>query len=114
MTFIVDPGMVETEIIRLSDKLEKATDDFGEVTELASNLEAEYRVAFAKSFVRFRLQEKASEKTAEAQATVECEGELRARKAADGRARHLEETCRSIRAQLDAVRTLSANVRSQT
>jgi hypothetical protein len=106
---------IENEIIRLEGILEDTTDEFAKVCQQAANAEATFRVSYAKSFVRYRLGvEKSSEKTAEAQATAECERELFDRRGLESQQRGLEEKCRSLRASLDAVRTLSANVRAQT
>jgi hypothetical protein len=112
--YVVSPSMIESEIVRLGELLENTTHEFGKMVEEADMAEAHYRIAFAKAFVRYRLGEKSSEKTAEQQATIECEDLLLARKAAEGRARHLEESCRSLREQLGAARSLGANIRAQT
>lgn len=106
---------IEHEILRLEGLLEDTTDEFATVAQQAAAAEAVYRVNYAKAFVRYRLGgERSSEKTAEAQSTVECENELKRRRSLEAQQRGLEEKCRSLRASLDAVRTLSANVRSQT
>lgn len=109
------PLDLENEIVRLEGILENTTDEFAVVCVKAANAEAVFRVNYAKAFVRYRVGEtKSSEKTAEAQATVECEEELFSRRIAEAEQRGLEEKCRSLRESLGAVRTLSANVRAQT
>jgi hypothetical protein len=105
---------IEAEISRLSGILEDRTQNYGDAIQEAATAEARYRVAHAKAFVRARILEKLAERTADATATVECEELLLDRKAKEGLARALEEACRSLREQLGAVRTLSANIRSQT
>lgn len=104
---------IETEIIRLEGVLEDTTDEFAKIVVRAAAAEATYRVGYAKAFARFRLTG-SSEKTADAEAVSECERELHERKSLEAQQRGLEEKCRSLRASLDAVRTLSANVRAQT
>lgn len=104
---------IEGEIIRLVGILEETTDEFASVSVRAAKSEAEYRVRYAKSFARHRLGGD-SEKTAEANAVIECEHELLERRSLESQQRGLEEKCRSLRSSLDAVRTLSANVRAQT
>jgi hypothetical protein len=105
---------IENEIIRLEELLEDTTDEFAKMCQEAAAAESTYRVRYAKAFVRYRLGvEKSSEKTAEAQAVAECEQELLLRRSLESQQRGLEEKCRSLRSSLDAVRTLSANVRSQ-
>lgn len=106
---------IENEIIRLEGILEEVTDEFATACVDAAEAEAKYRVEYAKAFTRYRLGvEKSSEKTAEAQATVEVGELLAGRRSAEALQRGLEEKCRSLRSSLDAVRTLSANVRAQT
>ena len=58
--------------------------------------------------------EKLTEKIREAIAIDVCKKELRLYKVGMARQLSLQEKCRQLRAQLDAVRTLSANVRGQT
>ena len=104
---------IENEIIRLSAILEDTTDEFAKIAVEAAGAEAHYRVEYAKSFARHRITGE-SEKTSEANATVECGELLKSRRGLEAQQRGLEERCRSLRSSLDAVRTLSANVRAQT
>lgn len=104
---------IENEIIRLSGILEDTTDEFATACLDAAGKEATYRVEYAKAFARHRITGD-SEKTSEANATVEVGELLGARRSAEALQRGLEEKCRSLRSSLDAVRTLSANVRAQT
>lgn len=109
---------IENEIVRLSDELEGATLDFKTQLEESAAATARYRVEYAKSWISHRWPkegEKANaEKTADQLATRDCGDLLLQRLDAEAQSRYLEERCRNLRAQLDAVRTLSANVRSQT
>lgn len=106
---------IEREIMRLADILENTTNEFAGQLQDQALKESKYRIAFARAFTTFRMGEKPlAEKSAEQKATIECESELLERKSADAIVRATEEKLRSLRAQLDAVRTLSANVRSQT
>ena len=104
---------IENEIIRLEGVLEGTTDDFASIAIDAARAEARYRVDYAKAFARYRMNGD-SEKTSEAKATVECAELLMERRSKEAQQRGLEEKCRSLRSSLDAVRTLSANVRAQT
>lgn len=114
MTGIVTQANIESEILRISGILEEQTGEFQDAIRSARHAEADYRLAFAKAFVRHRVTDKVAEKTAEHMALIDCEDLLYERKRTEGLERHLEEQLRSLRAQLDAVRTLAANVRAQT
>ncbi len=111
---------VETEILRLSALLEHATGDLADASEAAANAEADYRVAYAHEFyspTRPDEEEdppKLTEKLRESLATIACDELLHRYKVTAARQLSLTEKCRQLRAQLDAVRTISANVRGQT
>lgn len=109
---------IEGEITRLSDLLERATEALATAAEDAANAEADYRVAYAHEFYSpHRPAEenvKLTEKLRESLATIACDELLHRHKVAAARQLSIIEKCRQLRAQLDAVRTLSANVRSQT
>jgi hypothetical protein len=112
-TYIVNQGEIENEILRLSDLLEAQTHEYGQALNARAVAEADYRVQYARSFTKYRF-EKLSEETSKQKATDEVGHLLVLRLSAEAKERFLEEQCRSLRAQLDAVRTLSANVRAQT
>lgn len=106
---------IENEITRLSALLEEQTHEFGTVLSERARAEGEYRVEYARVFTTLRMgPNKMSEETCKQQATVDVGELLTRRLGAEARERYLEEQCRSLRSQLDAVRTLSANVRAQT
>lgn len=115
MDYMVTQSDIENEILRLSSLLEEQTREYGRVLEEQAQAEAAYRISYATVFTSLRMgPEKLSEETCKQKATEDCREALSRRLAADAKARYLEEQCRSLRAQLDAVRTLSANVRAQT
>lgn len=113
---LVHQGDIEAEILRISDLLERATGDLATAAEEAAEAEADYRVAYAKAFRFAKGTEdvKLTEKIREAIATIACDELLHRHKLGVARQLSLQEKCRQLRAQLDAVRTLSANVRGQT
>ena len=112
---MVHQSDIEAEILRLSGLLEEATGELATASENAAHGEADYRVAYARAYLTHRPKyDKLTDKIREAEATVECEKELTTYKVAAARQLALQEKCRQLRAQLDAVRTLSANVRGQT
>lgn len=119
---LVHQGDIEAEILRISDLLERATGELASAAEEAAEAEADYRVAYAKEFYSPKRPEgefpgdgpKLTEKLRESLATIACDEALHRHKIAAARQLALQEKCRQLRAQLDAVRTLSANVRGQT
>ena len=112
---MVNQADIEHEILRLSELLEEQTHEYGKVLQLSKEAEAAYRIGYARSFTSHRLGgEKVSEETCKQLATQENADLLAHRLSAEAQERYLEEQCRSLRERLGAVRTLSANVRSQT
>lgn len=108
-------GDIEGEIVRISDRLEKATDRLQEVSVAHAHAEADYRYAYAQAFLKRREgDEKLTDKIREQRATEETTEQFRARRVAEAEQMSLQEKCRQLRSQLDAIRTLSANVRAQT
>lgn len=106
---------VEGEITRLSKILETATGMLATASEEAAVGEADYRIAYSKAFLNPPSgEEKLTEKIRESHALIVAEAELRRYKLTAAKQLALQEKCRQLRAQLDAVRTISANVRGQT
>lgn len=101
---------IESEIVRLSDLLERTTDELAGAMEKAAEHEVIWKAAEAGALL------KSDQKSAElrkAESLVKCRAEFGEHKAADAIRDALSEKCRTIRAQLDALRSLNANVRTQ-
>jgi hypothetical protein len=109
----VDPNSqveVEEEIRRLSAQLSRVTEEFKEAAMDEGSTEAEYKLAEAKARIALIGHEgTVDEKKAEA--LVKCEGQFRSWKTAEAVARAYTEAGRNIRGQLDALRSINANVR---
>lgn len=106
----VTPDKVEDEIRRLSRKLEAKTDELAEVFQSAADAEVAYRVEFAKALLR------SQEKTVaerEADAMVQCAALLMDRKGKEAVADAAREAARSLRDQINAVQSISANLRAE-
>lgn len=111
----VTQSWLEAEIVRLAGLLETATGQLATVSEEHANAEADHRFAYAQAFLKMRDgEEKITDKVREQRATAETTEEFRTRRIAEAKQMSLQEKCRQLRAQLDAIRTLSANVRAQT
>ena len=106
---------IERRILTLLDALEAETYSYADLSDLAAQAEADYKIKSSKSLVH----ESASNPKmtiGERQARVEigCAVELRAWKVSEARRQASKEALLSLRARLDALRSLSANVRAQT
>lgn len=102
---------VESEILRLSAMLEEATEQLAKAMEIEADAEVSFRIAEARAKLA------ATSKSVEdrkAEALVACETWYTAYTVAEARRDALAETCRTLRSRLDALRTLSANLRGQS
>lgn len=100
---------VEEEIIRLMDILEEETEAFERLAEDAAKKEAQYKANWAKEY----LAAKGSIKEREAWADYKLSDQSYDWKISDALVRSKREKLTSLRTSLDALRTLSANVRHQ-
>lgn len=104
----ISPAQVESEILRLSALLEETAEEQAELGMNEGEAEVAYKVKHARALLE------ADAKTVsdrEALATLASEAELRNRRIAEALLTANQEKCRTIRAQLDALRTIAANVR---
>lgn len=102
---------VEAEIMRLCDRSEQLVEEIAARAEEAATLEARYRIGFAQALLC------ADGRTAaerEAAAMLVVADLLTERKIAEARLLAAQEAGRHVRAQLDALRSLNANVRAVT
>lgn len=101
---------VESEILRLSARLEAATDEYARLITLAAEAEVEHKKAHAKATLR------STEGTVaqrDAEAVLSCVNEIVQRKMTEAVAGAQKELLHSLRAQLSALQTLAANIRAQ-
>jgi hypothetical protein len=104
------PAEVATEIQRLCQVIEGKCVNYARLAHEAGEREADYRVKYAQTLL-VSLSKTVAER--EAEATVECERELRARKAAEAVADACRESIRAARDQLNAVQSIGANLRAE-
>lgn len=108
-------GQIEDDILSVSDALEAGTEQFADVTDLAATCEADYKLSYARAFVGLaNTQSKMTAPEKQARSELHAAAELRAWKIAEARRLSAKENLLSLRARLDALRTVSANIRSQT
>lgn len=100
---------IEEELIRLINKLESETEQFEVVAIDSSKKEALYKSNWAKEY----LSAKGSIKEREAWADYKMDQQNFEYKCAEALVKAKRELLLSIRASMDAIRTLNANVRTQ-
>ena len=112
---ILTQGDIEQSILALCDELEEETYRYAELADLAAEAEADYKEKASRTFVAIAnmdVKMTAGEKSARVD-EMTCQ-ELRIFKINEARRHASKEALLSLRARLDALRTLSANVRHQT
>ncbi len=101
---------VEGELMRLCDLLETTTEELAYRAQAAAEAEANHKGRWASEF----LSAEGTEQKRKAEADVVVHALFMQRKVTEGMYAATKEACGSLRAQLDALRTISANIRSQT
>ena len=107
----LNPIAVEQELRRLSDLLEERTDELRVQSEHAAQAEATYKLAKSRTIVQILSEGKSTADEREARAYIACSDQLVERLTSAAAAESTREACRSLRAQLSALQTLSANHR---
>lgn len=104
------PENIESEIVRLSNGLETATEDAAKAAEAFGHAKVDYELAKARAYLA------AEGPVVERQmvAALAAERELSALRLAEARYRALRETLTTYRSQLDSLRTLAASARALT
>jgi len=102
--------LIEGEIARLCALLETTTDELAKACELSAEREVAWKVAEASALLR---SEQKSAELRKAQALSTCRNEYGAHLRGCAMRDALSEKCRTIRSQLDSLRSLNANVRVQ-
>lgn len=101
---------VEAEILRLSERLEVATDEYARLITLAAQAEVEWKRDWAKAVLRSNEGTVAQREAEAVLATVDA---LMQRKISEALAGAQKELAHSLRTQLSALQTLAANIRAQ-
>lgn len=99
---------VESEIMRLSRLAEEVTQKLSQRARAAAEADATYKVAHAKAL----LLADGPQYVRDAEATVKTESEYRERRATEALLLAAQEAGRNYRAQLDALRSINANLRA--
>lgn len=112
----ITPVDIEYQILDICDAIETETEQYAQLSELAANAEAKYKFVYAKSLVDMAAHHPSKMTVQEKQARADLisNDEFRVFKIAEARRISSKEALLSLRARLDALRTLSANIRHQT
>lgn len=108
---------VEQSIANISDLLEDAVVELSQFANKAASCEADYKIAYAKELLRAKdhlgdQQKKPTVSELESLALIGTEDLFRARLIADAQLSVQQERLRTLRARLDALRSLNSNLRA--
>lgn len=112
---LLTQGQTEQSILDLSNDLEHQTDLYAQQSEMAATAEADYKLARARAYVL--LSERHPKMTAserEMRSDLNSAEHLRLWKLYEAQRQATRESLLSLRARLDALRSISANIRHQT
>lgn len=104
---------VEGRIMDLDDRMDLTTHEFAELADDAAQAHADYRLALHSAILRLAAAKMTAQQR-EAQATLSVDGLYRADKIAAARLDACRMALLTYRSRLDALRSLSANIRAQT
>ena len=107
---VLTQAQVENEILRLSHRLENLTDELAARARAAAEAEANYKGRHATVYMA--TEGPIAERNA--RADIECHNLNALRLIAAGQYDSTKQACRSTETQLDALRTIAANIRAQT
>ena len=109
---VLTQGEVEERILTLSDALAEGTEHFASVRALAAQAEADYKIAYHRAILTGNGGSNAEAR--KAYATTVNETAYRQHLDAEALVDAAKDAQNTLRARLDAERTLAANIRSQT
>lgn len=113
---LLNPIEIENSIIRICDEMEVATELYSQLSEEAAASEAKYKYVHAKAHVEMAavMSTKMTVTERQSRADLIADTEFRVYRLNEARRFAAREALLSLRARLDALRTLSANLRHQT
>lgn len=106
---VLSPAEVDGEIMRISGRLDFQVGEIAKRSRHAAEAEVAYKLAHAKALLA---QDEGTVDQRNARALLECAKEYAEHKGADAVLLAAQEAGRSLRAQIDALRTLSASQRA--
>jgi len=112
MADVITQADVEQRIIRITDALDEQTELFAELSAGRADAEAEYKYAYSRAIVEQA--GKVPVATKEAVAHLRSPDSFRRWKLLEAREKATQQKLTSLRSQLEALRTIAANVRALT
>lgn len=112
---LLTQGDIERNIIALSDQLEEQTYMYSRLSDEAAEAEADYKLEAGRQLIGLIASgSKMTAQEKQARVDVGCSQTFRDWKIAEARRQSCKEALLSLRARIDAQRSLAANVRHQT
>lgn len=109
------PAEVEGQILDICDAIEAETEQYASLSVIAATAEAKYKYIYARALVDMAAnQTKMTAQERQARADIIANDQYRVYRIEEARRVSSKEGLLSLRAKLDALRTLSANLRHQT
>lgn len=102
---------IEDEIMRLSGEMESATYEYATLSDEAAQAEVDYKLDNARELLKAEAPNQAART---AKALIQTREQFETHRIAEARLKAQAELLRTLHARLDALRTLAANLRSQT
>lgn len=114
-TRVLTQAEIEADLASVAAELESQTHAYADLAEASAVAEADYKVAYARAIVAMSAHQTTKLNAAEKQARAEviASDDFRLWKIAEARRNATKELLLSLRARLDALRSLAANVRYQ-
>lgn len=113
---LLTAGQVENQILRISDELDDETHRYAQVAEMAAEAEANFKGAYHRAFLEAADADGArvTVPEREARAHLAADEAFRVWKIMEARQDAGKQAQQSMRARLDALRTIAANIRAQS
>lgn len=106
---------VEDQILSIGEAMEQATYEYEDRSIEAAEAEADYKYAVAECAVLLASHgQKMTVADRQTRIDMQCDQQFRVWKLAEARRQALKETLLTLRARMDALRTLNASIRAQT
>jgi len=110
---LLNQGQVENMILDICDKLDDTTHVYAETSDRAATAEADYKLRMARAVITLaNTDAKMTALERQARADIASAEELRTWKTVEASRQATKEHLLSLRARLDALRTLNASLRS--
>lgn len=110
----ITPFEVESKLLQLMDSLESETEAFEVLSVDSAKKSARYKASWARAYIRVSSGGKGSIKDRESLADYENEELHFDHLVAEALTKSKQQKLTSLRTEMDALRTISANVRAQT